>query len=222
MRRLIAVAMAVGIVSLAVLSLSGRGPDPVAATHGVFNKHVHDDYFHPTGSFVPGPGHAQAKALCEGATFNNACIATIHEGDAISWVAPAPLAVNPHSVTECTDNTFTVCGAGTSSPNPIEDSGVRFQPGWPYNVTFNDAGTFYYRCEVHPTIMRGQVTVLGDVGGTVELPGNGGAGAPAAAAGDDSSSTPYLLVAGLVALVAAAGVGMFARKRFAREEITTE
>jgi hypothetical protein len=122
-------------------------------------------------------------------------------------VAPAPLAVNAHTVTECTDGTWSTCGAGTAAGNPIEDSGVRFQPGWPYVVQFNAAGTYYYRCEVHPTVMRGVVQVYSPpgVGGVSEiLTGANSAG---------GSSAPYLLLAALGAIVVAGAGAGFAFRR---------
>lgn len=197
-----------------LLALTG-GPGIQAAN--IFNAHVHDDYFHPTQGFVVGPGHTTAQALCMAATPDATCTATIQEGDSLMWVAPAPLAVNAHTVTECTNNTFAVCGAGSSAPNPIEDSGVRFQPGWPYLVPFNDPGTFFYRCEIHPAAMRGVVSVIAGVGGTVELRGTSDVPAPASEATGGTSPLAY------AALAAAAGmfivtIGGFAvqRKRAAR------
>jgi plastocyanin len=175
----------------------------VAKAAIIFNAHVHDDYFHPTGTFVPGPAHATAQALCMGATPDPTCTARIFPGDSVNWVAPAPLAVNPHSVTECTDGTWTTCGAGSAPGNPIEDSGVRFQPGWPYVVQFNNTGTFYYRCEIHPTTMRGAVKVSNipaGVGGTVDV---------FLSPGSDDSEAPYLLLSAIAALTLA-GMGGFA------------
>lgn len=213
MRRLLAAGFAAGLAALAVAIFSPMGAAPVNALHGVFNAHVHDDYFHPTGAFVPGPGHATAQALCMGATPDATCTATVHAGDSVRWVAPAPLAVNPHSVTECTDATWTTCGAGSTAGNPIEDSGVRFQPGWPYQVTFADPGAYYYRCEVHPTTMRGvvQVNALA-VGGGVE----------AFALGSSDGGFPYWLTAFGSGLVALAILGTLARRRLARAEAPTE
>lgn len=137
------------------------------ATHGNLNVHVHDDYYHPAGAFLSFgiTDHNVAKQMCEAGNPIAACDAVIHAGDTITWVSPAPLAVNLHSVTECTDGTFTVCGAGVAAANPIEDSGVRTPPspgpsGWPYGpVQFNAAGTYFYRCEVHPAVMRGRIVV---------------------------------------------------------------
>ena len=208
MRRLLRLAPIVGLFSMvAILPYDGASVETAQAAI-VFNKHVHDDYFHPTGSFVPGPGHATAQALCMGASPDSTCTATINTGDSINWLAPAPLAVNAHSVTECTDASWLTCGAGVSLNNPIEDSGVRFQPGWPYVVAFNVPGTYYYRCEVHPTTMRGtvQVNAISSVGGPVDMLAGGDSG---------GSSLPYALAAG-TGIVALAAAGAFvARRRLA-------
>lgn len=212
MRRLLFAALVAAVGAVSLFALSGGGPN-IAQAVIIFNAHIHDDYFHPTGSFVPGPGHVTAQALCMGASPDPTCTAVIHTGDSIQWVAPAPLAVNPHSVTECTNATFTVCGPAVAPANPIGDSGIRFQPGWPYVVQFNFSGTFYYRCEVHPATMLGIVKVqnLPGVGGTVEILGGG----------DDGGgvSAVYLATALALGLVAVGSLGLAARKRFATRQI---
>lgn len=191
----------------------GFGPSNVAKAAITFNVHVHDDYFHPTGTFVPGPGHATAQTLCMQATPDATCTARIAPGDSIMWVAPAPLAVNAHSVTECTDGTWTTCGPAVAASNPIGDSGIRFQPGWPYVVQFNDTGNFYYRCEVHPTTMRGIVKVSNippGVGGTVDI--------FSSPIDSEGSPSTYLLLGALGALfVVGAGAGLALRRRHATQ-----
>jgi len=62
-----------------------------------------------------------------------------------------------HTVTECPDNTWSNCGDGTS-PGPIGNSGLH-NSGNPYEALFNQPGTYYYRCENHPTAMTGTVVV---------------------------------------------------------------
>lgn len=62
-----------------------------------------------------------------------------------------------HSVTECSDATFTSCGTGTSA-GPIDDSGMIGNDST-WAKTFATAGTYYYYCFVHPTAMRGVVEV---------------------------------------------------------------
>lgn len=194
------------ITALAMVSLvmSGGG-SPAEGSHGVFDVHVHDDFFHPTGGFVVGPDHTTAQALCQQPQPDTLCTAVIHAGDSIRWVSPAPLAANIHSVTECADNNYNSCGTGASS-GPIDDSGLRAPPDpgpsdWPYEVQFDNPGIFYYRCEVHPDVMRGVVQVLapngapGAVGGIAGLTG----GEPASPAADEAGGGIKWLAVALAA-----------------------
>jgi plastocyanin len=180
---IVAVALAAGLMVGAVVFAVGSGSQTATASHGNFNVHVHDDYFHPTGSFVPGPGHATAQALCMQAQPDTSCTSVIHvaPGDSITWIAPAPLAVNVHTITECTDASFSNCGAAVSPTNPIGDSGPKNPPSpgpsdYPVGpLSFPTPGFYYYRCEVHPVVMRGVVQVIanngppGGVGGIAGL-----------------------------------------------------
>lgn len=217
--------MALAVLSAVTLLLGQGGAAPVQASHGIVDKHVHDDYFHPTQGFAVGLNHATAKALCEGLQPDTTCTAVIHAGDSVRWVAPAPLAVNPHSVTECTDNTFSNCGAGVAPGNPIEDSGVLDPPdpgpsGWPYQVQFDNPGIFYYRCEVHPTTMRGVVQVIAEngapgpppVGGLVGLV-NGERSTPASESSAVSGTELLAIVLAALGAVTLAGAGAFAAVR---------
>lgn len=225
MRRFKLLAFAAGLVTMASFAIFvATGSSPADAVAVIKQTHVHDDYYHPAGTFLVGPStdHNLAQIGCQQANPVPECDTIINTGDSVRWVAPAPLAVNLHSVTECTDNTFSVCGAGTASPNPIEDSGFRAQPGWPYQVQFNNAGTYYYRCEVHPATMVGRVVVsfvAGSVGGTVDLPLMRDA-SNAAPVSDDGSGTewlPYALIAA-IGLVFITGVGTLAHKRIRNTE----
>lgn len=200
------------VITLAVLAaitlvLGQGGATPVEASHGIVDKHVHDDFFHPTQGFVVGAGHATAQALCQQAQPDTSCTAVIHAGDSIRWVSPAPLAVNQHSVTECTDNTFSVCGAGVAPGNPIEDSGILDPPdpgpgGWPYQVQFDNPGIFYYRCEVHPDVMRGVVQVIAPNGAPAAVGGIAGltGGEPASPSADEAGGGVEWLAVALAAL----------------------
>jgi plastocyanin len=194
---------------------------PLAYLHGVapavsagnLSVHVHDDYYHPPGAFAVNgvTSHPTAKATCESANPPPACDAVIRVGDSITWVAPAPLAVNPHTVTECTDGTFTTCGAGVAAGNPIEDSGLRAPPspgpsGWPYGpIQFSDPGTYYYICVIHPDVMRGRVVVLANpsVGGVTEF--DGGTHTSHASA-PDAVESGGSMSAGVLAAIAAVGL----------------
>ncbi len=232
----IAIALAAGLLVAVVVLAVGPQPETAKASHGNFNVHVHDDYFHPTGSFVPGVNHANAIALCMAAQPDTTCTSVIHAvaGDSITWISPAPLAANVHTVTECTDNTFTVCGAAVDPLNPINDSGNRNPPnpgpsGWPYGpISFQTPGFYYYRCEIHPNVMRGVVQIIANnappagVGGIAGLldGDDSSAGAPrdAQAEGGDSVLLAVLLALGASVALVGAGAGVAAWKRVRREE----
>jgi plastocyanin len=223
-RVLVFLALAAGLVVALPAS------QPADASHGNFNVHVHDDYYHPVGAFLVSgvTDHGIARAVCETGDPPSDCDAVIHAGDTITWVAPPPLAVNVHTVTECTDNSFSVCGPAVSAGNPIGDSGLRQPPpavaptGFPYGpIMFSTPGTYYYRCEVHPAVMRGRVIVL-------EPAAVGGEGAFAGAtdAGGAAAPTTVAIAAGaagvLVFVVALSGAAWRVRRRRARSGEASE
>jgi plastocyanin len=222
MRKAISIAL---IVALAALTMM-VAESPARASHGNFNVHVHDDYFHPAGAFGVPTDHTVAKAACQKANPDAACDATIHVGDTITFVSPAPLAVNLHSVMECSDNTFGTCSVGADPNNPIDDSGYRNPPspgpsGWPYATTpFNTVGTFYYRCDIHPDVMRGRIVVQpASVGGFVQIADTGHVHHPGmdmSGSTDGAARLPLLaaIAAGVIG-IALLAVGFYARRRFA-------
>ncbi len=205
------------IAAIAVLLTGTQFIQPVRAAANLA-VHVHDDFYHPAGAFVIGPGtdHNVAKSFCQQSSPQTACDAHIQQGDTITWVSPSPFAVDPHSVTECTDNTFTVCGPNVDPANPIGDSGVRQPPMpgpscWPYGpITFSNAGTYYYRCQVHPDTMRGRIVVSpqGAVGGTVDILLGGGL--------DGGSSTTWAIGAAAAFVLVIGASGVFAVQRVRR------
>jgi len=221
MRKFVPFALLAAVMALTLVA----GETPAQASHGTFNVHVHDDYFHPAGTFGVPTDHNLAKAACQKASPDAACDSTIHVGDSVSFVSPAPLAANPHSVEECADGTFTNCSPGADPNNPIGYSGVRNPPspgpsGWPYTTApFTTPGTYYFSCDVHPDVMRGRITVVpASVGGFVDLvdPNTGHVHYPGMDMSPSSDSAfPYLMVgaaaAGVVALALVAG-GLYARQ----------
>lgn len=231
MRTLMFLLIIAALVTTAALVTLVGGGTTTEATHGNFMVHVHDNFYHPMGGFIVGTGtdHAVAKAACEKANPDAACDAVIHAGDSITWVAPPPLAMNPHTVTECTDNTFSTCGPSVDPGNPIGDSGARNPPpdvpplGWPYGpVTFYAPGTYYYLCEIHPSVMRGRIVVQPlAVGGVVDDLDHSGH-ALLATDDDDSSSTggnatlATALASGSAAFLVVTGAAWYARKRWRR------
>ena len=226
----IAASIRIGIFSLClaavIAGIGGVASAPAARAATNLDVHVHDNYYHPAGAFLVGPStdHVAAKAACQGATPAAACDALIHVGDTITWVVAPPLAAFSHTVTECTDNTFTVCGAAVDAVNPINDSGVRPPAsGWPYGpIQFNSAGTFYYRCEIHPNTMRGRIIVQ-DV--PVTVGGSGAFADPAAIGGTAAGGGSALVTAAVASAVAAvvmlsglAGAAVLVRARWRDEQ----
>jgi plastocyanin len=208
------------LAATAVLLGASDGATPALAIADNLNVHVHDNYYHPDGAFIVGPGtdHALAQAACQKASPDAECDAVINEDDTITWVVDPPLAGAPHTVTECTDNTFTTCGTNVDPASPIDNSGVRQAPpavaptGWPYGpILFTDPGVYYYRCQIHPNSMRGRIVVLDlPVGGAVDLQ---------VAAGD--GSLPPTVLIGLAAVLGAGAIGsaLLWRTRLARRRI---
>lgn len=78
---------------------------------------------------------------------NGVCTTTITAGDTMSW----DFVQGVHTVTECNAN-YTTCLGGF-------DSGL-LGVGETFSQTFATAGSFPYRCAVHPSEMRGVVVVV--------------------------------------------------------------
>lgn len=208
---------ALAALAVAALFLAGGSAASPASAAGNANVHVHVNYFHPEGAFLVGPStdHVAAQAACQSANPAPACDTVITAFGTVTWIVDPPLVTGNHTITECTDNTFAVCGAGVSATNPINDSGTLAPPapgpsGYPYGpITFTQTGTYYYRCQIHPSSMRGRVVVLANtaVGGTVDLVGGGSSG------GGDLLWIALALAGS--AVVAAAGARLaWARRRF--------
>ena len=81
---------------------------------------------------------------------NGVCDTTIPAGDTVTWNFSG--AGVPHSSREC----GTSCNAATM--NPLWNSGF-ITDGSTFQFTFDQAGTYLYRCEVHPIAMRGRIIV---------------------------------------------------------------
>ena len=138
-----------------VLLVLGVGPPgPAQASHGTVGIAVGNRWF-CNSSFGAGVVHT----------------ATIHVGDSVRWGDAA----NPypgcstgwaslHTVSECTDGTFTNCtdpfGSSDVDPqNPINESGFKGSSSTYGPIAFPTAGTYYYYCQLHPGDMRGRVVV---------------------------------------------------------------
>lgn len=103
----------------------------------------------------PGSGRAAEEAIsvgdfffCDASFQSGVCETTIAAGDTVTW----SVAGGFHTVTAC-DESFATC--------PSEggfDSG-QLIAGGQFQQTFDSPGTFNYRCNNHPFLMRGTITV---------------------------------------------------------------
>ena len=89
--------------------------------------------------------------FCDSSNQFGVCDTTIQVGDSVTWTYPQGITV--HTTTECDSS----CDFPTVTP--LWDSGFMF-PGDTFSKTFNAAGTFLYYCTLHPSDMRGTVTVV--------------------------------------------------------------
>jgi len=93
--------------------------------------------------------------FCNPSFNGSVCPTGIRTGDTVTWnwVGSAT-----HTSTACSDGTFSNCGAAQGWDSPVMTSGK-------FSRTFNSTGTFFYRCQVHPTAMRGRIDVIQDTDG---------------------------------------------------------
>ena len=93
--------------------------------------------------------------FCNSSFSGGVCPTSIRTGDTVTWnwVGSAT-----HTSTACSDGNFNNCGIAQGWDSGNKTSGT-------FSQTFNTAGTFFYRCQVHPTIMRGRVEVIQDTDG---------------------------------------------------------
>lgn len=134
---------------------------------------------------------------------------TIAAGGTVQW---SWVGQNQHSVTACSNSSFTSCGAAQGFDSGFRSSGT-------FSQTFSQAGTFYYHCEAHPNEMHGQVTVTAASagGGTqpatpapagvTQMPRTGGAPA------DESGFSLGLLIAAIGSAMALSGAGLALKAR---------
>jgi len=88
---------------------------------------------------------------------NGVCETAVDVGDTVRWDFSG--AALTHSTTECGAS----CGMPTMTP--LWDSGL-ISPASPsrmFQRTFDEAGVYLYRCQVHPLQMRGRIVVGGDL-----------------------------------------------------------
>jgi plastocyanin len=76
--------------------------------------------------------------FCSSGFQGEECVTTVDAGDAVVWDFSG------------TPTTHTTTGDGWDSGN---------MSGGSFSFTFEDAGTFAYRCDIHPSLMMGQIEV---------------------------------------------------------------
>ena len=87
--------------------------------------------------------------FCDTGHIGQVCSTTVTAGDAVEW---RWVAYGGHTVTEC-------AGDLGACPEPhLWDSGPMAAGSFVF--TFDTPGTYVYRCQLHPTLMLGSVTVL--------------------------------------------------------------
>ena len=159
--------------------------------------------------------------FCGSASQNGVCTTEINAGDTVIWnFSGASL---PHTTTACGDS----CDSPTDSP--LWDSGT-VSDGSAFQFTFDEPGTYLYRCNIHPSQMRGEIVVSAaapgrddepfdepaddDTVGVIEpeivAPPSAGTGSPSG-----SSSVGWLLavLTAVGAVLAATGALGLARRR---------
>jgi plastocyanin len=156
-----------------------------------------------------GGGQASANdVVIPVQNFSFPAVTNVSVGDKVRWQMPDTF---PHTVTEC----------GPSCPPapmyvPLFDSGIVPLNGT-YDFVFTTAGTYNYWCEVHGTLMEGDIVVSGSVGGIAEIETAG----LAPAVEEDRGSGRTALVGALAALAAMAtaaiaGAAWYGRRWLAR------
>ncbi len=94
--------------------------------------------------------------FCSVSSTDGVCETTISAGDTVEWLW---VGGDSHTTTACSGSDFATCDAAQGWNSPVQDSGS-------FTQTFTTAGTFYYKCLVHPgppvsgPFMRGTITVL--------------------------------------------------------------
>ena len=92
---------------------------------------------------------AGSNYFCAPSFENGVCATTITLGDTVTW----SIVLGIHTVTEC-DSTYTTCPVADGF-----DSGV-LEPTETFSQTFDAAGDFAYYCAIHPSDMRGVISVV--------------------------------------------------------------
>jgi plastocyanin len=126
-------------------------------------------------------GQSTAAISIVGLSFTPADV-TINAGDTVTWTVTQAVA-DPHTVT-----------SGSGTPSGVFDSKITLHNnGDTFSYTFATAGTFPYYCQIHPTQMKGTVTVLaaaGQSGPPASAPPSASPASAAPASAAPSSAAP--------------------------------
>jgi plastocyanin len=97
-------------------------------------------------------GQSTAAISIVGLSFQPADV-TVNAGDTVTWTVTQAVA-DPHTVT-----------SGSGTPSGVFDSKITLHNnGDTFSYTFATPGTFPYYCTIHPTQMKGTITVLAAAG----------------------------------------------------------
>lgn len=107
----------------------------------------------------PGRAHAAQSVVvdvgsdwfCSDAFEGGVCETAIQVGDSVGW----NFVEGSHNATECGDN----WSKGNSCDGAEWKSAIVVPPPGTFSHQFDAAGTFYYRCTIHPNLMKGTVVV---------------------------------------------------------------
>lgn len=92
--------------------------------------------------------------FCNPSFQNGVCETTVNVGDTVQWQWVGSV---DHTTTACIGSDFATCDAAQGWDSPVQSGGS-------FTQNFTTAGTFYYKCLIHPgpsmPFMRGQVIVL--------------------------------------------------------------
>lgn len=147
------------------------------------------------------------------------CTTTVIAGDTVTWTMVA----GTHTVTEC-DPSFTECPPTGGFASDILLTGDTF------SQVFPSEGVFPYRCELHPSDMRGSITVLeptptaaptasptpvpsGQTAGPTAVPTITAAGLPQTGGAPTEGVNATLLLAIAAMLITCSSLAVFCAKR---------
>ena len=85
--------------------------------------------------------------FCSASFDGSVCETDVTAGDIVTWDVSA----GTHTINQCADGNFTGCTSGF-------DSGIVSAPAT-FSQTFGTPGTYYYRCNLHPSEMLGKIVV---------------------------------------------------------------